>query len=90
MLLTDTDNSINTMDELERRDLKGRFLSSKQKNPLQFWIMIIPMLQVNVREYISLFEHSYFNGLITDTRNFINLTLKLLTAGFIYRILAIN
>ena len=34
MLYTDTDNSINTMDELERRDLKGKFLSSKQKNTI--------------------------------------------------------
>ena len=85
MLKTDTDKSINTMDEVERRDFTGRFQVNR-RIPLLFWITIIPMLQVNVREYI----YHYFNGLITDTRYFINRTLKVLTAGFIYRILAIN
>ena len=61
------------MDELERRDLKGRFLSSKQKNTIavldhDHTYVTGKLMQI----YISLFKHSYFNCLITDTRNFIN------------------
>ena len=42
------------MDELELRDFKGRFLSSRQKSTIAVLVTIIRMLQVNVREYMSL------------------------------------